>query len=278
MRIALLTNPGSGSGDAGNVAELLRGHRATVESFGLDALGDALASGPERVVVAGGDGSLGPAAEAAASANVPLAVVPAGTANDFVRALQLPDTVPEAVRLAVGGVRTRRLDLARFGDRPFLNAASAGLAPAAARRARGLKPLLGAAAYAVGAVGAAVRADPIACRATCDGDLAFEGPAWQVTVACSGAFGGGSDVEADPHDGALDLVAVEAGSRLRLALRAWGLRIGRLENQGGVHSRRCGRVELDVPPGTAFNVDGEVVESGPVAFTVEPGAVELVVG
>ncbi|MGI9019886.1 MAG: diacylglycerol/lipid kinase family protein [Solirubrobacterales bacterium] len=278
MRLALLTNPGSGSGDAGEVAELLREHDATFESFDLDAVGDALASGPERIVVAGGDGSLGAAAEAAANAGVPLAVVPVGTANDFVRALELPDAVPEAVRLAVTGRRTRRLDLARIGDRPFLNAASAGLAPAAARRARGLKPLLGAAAYAVGAARAAIRTDPITCRATCDGVLVFEGRAWQVTVACSGAFGGGSGVEADPHDGALDLVVVEAGSRIRLALRAWGLRAGSLESQRGVHSRRCGRVELDVPPQTAFNVDGELIESGPAEFTVEPGAVELVVG
>ena len=65
-----------------------------------------------------------------------------------------------------------------------------------------------------------------------------------------------------PHDGELDLVAIEAGSRLALALRAWGLRRGSLESQRGVRSRRGRRIDLDVPAGTGFNVDGEVVAGG----------------
>jgi diacylglycerol kinase family enzyme len=37
-------------------------------------------------------------------------------------------------------------------------------------------------------------------------------------------------------------------------------------------------IDLEVPPGTKFNVDGEVVESGAAAFTVDAAAVEVVVG
>lgn len=89
--------------------------------------------------MAGGDGSIAPAAAAAASAGIPLAVIPAGTANDFARELDLPRDIEEACRLAAAGRETRSLDLGRMGERPFVNIASAGLAPVAASEASGLK-------------------------------------------------------------------------------------------------------------------------------------------
>jgi diacylglycerol kinase family enzyme len=181
------------------------------------------------------------------------------------------------VAIAAASARTRRLDIAWMNDRPFLNVASLGLAPAAARRAEGLKGALGPLAYTVGALRAGVAADPIECAVSCDDERLFAGTAWQVTVACTGAFGGGSSVDADPADARLDVVAIEAGSRLRLVRHAYGLRAGRVERQPGVHSARCSTARIDVPPGTGFNVDGEVVEAGPSSFRVEPAAVEVVV-
>jgi YegS/Rv2252/BmrU family lipid kinase len=277
VRIALISNPESGSGEALEAAERLEAAGAEVETFEPADSGRAARAGADRIAVAGGDGSIGCAAAAAAEAEVPLAVIPAGTANDFARAYSLPDDLGEAVALATKGSVTKRIELAWMGDRPFVNAASAGLAPAAAERAHGLKRALGPAAYAVGAVRAATTASPIRCRATCEGSELFAGDAWQVTIASSGSFGGGSDVNADPQDGKLDLVVLEAGPRVALARRAYGLRSGSLEEQDGVASHRCPSIDLDVPAGTSFNVDGEVLESGPVSFTVRPAQVELVV-
>jgi diacylglycerol kinase family enzyme len=97
-------------------------------------------------------------------------------------------------------------------------------------------------------------------------------------VACSGAFGAGASVDADPADGKLDVVAIEATSRLALVRRAYGLRAGRLEAQRGVASSRGSEVSVDVPEGTPFNVDGEIVEAGPSRFAIEPAAFEVVVG
>jgi diacylglycerol kinase family enzyme len=193
--------------------------------------------------------------------------------------MDLPSEPEEAARLAATGEQLRRFDLGRMGDRPFVNVASVGLPRAAAHRANGLKRLLGPAAYAVGGIRAGLTADPVRCRASCDGQNVFSGDAWQLTVACSGAFGGGSQVEANPRDGCLDVVAIPAGSRASLALRAYGLRRGNISSQSSVRTCRGTAVRLDVPPGTGFNVDGELVsESGPVAFSVEPHSFQLVVG
>jgi diacylglycerol kinase (ATP) len=275
--IALLANPDSGSGEAGEVESLLKelGHRYA--RFDLEDADRVLAARARRIVVAGGDGSVGCAAEAAASAQVPLGVVAVGTANDFARVLGLPEDLADAVELAAGGSRTKRLDLGLAGGRPFVNAASAGLSPVAARKAHGLKGALGPLAYTVGALRAGLLAKPIACAATVDGELAFEGSAWQLTVGVTGAFGGGSEIDADPADGMLDLVVIEAGSRARLVRHAYGLRSGAVEGQPGVINRSGREIKVRTDGG-GFNVDGELVDAGELTFALRAGAFEVVTG
>jgi diacylglycerol kinase (ATP) len=204
--------------------------------------------------------------------------VPSGTANDFARRTGLPDDPLAACRLAVGGRALRSLDLGRMGDRPFVNVATAGLSVAAARGARPLKGALGPAAYLAGAVRSAVVGRPLDCAVACDGRTIHAGPAWQVMVACSGAFGAGSRIaEADPADGMLDVVVLEAGPRVRLVRHAGALRRGLITDQPGVRSGRGRRVRLDLPAGAELNIDGEVEPAGR-DFGVEPGHFRLVVG
>lgn len=275
--IALVANPGSGEGAADSVAGTLRAAGAAVEVFPPDSAEAAAASGADRLAIAGGDGSIAPAASAAGKAGIPVAVIPIGTANDFAAATGLPGDPDEACRLAVEGERLRHIDLGWLGERPFVNVASAGLPPKAARRAAGLKRRLGSFAYLLGAVTAAVRARPVRCALSCDGRHLFAGEAWQATVACSGAFGAGASVGGAPDEGRLRIVAVPAGSRLSLLRRARGLRNGTIAGQPGVTAATCRSAELDLPPGAELNVDGELVESGPVTVRIEPAAFELVV-
>jgi len=244
-------------------------------------LGDPVPDDIDRLVVAGGDGSIGPYAAIAAERGIPVAVVPVGTANDFARFHGLPEDPEEALALAVSGERTARLELARMDGRPFVNVASGGLAPVAAERAQPMKKALGPFAYAIGAVAAGVSADPFTAVVHVDGAGVFDGEAWQLIVASSGAFGGGAEVEeADPSDGRLDVVVVPSGSRLALPGRAIAMRRGELAGQDDVVHAAGHGISVEVEPATRFNVDGEVVacERGTVEFTVEPAAFALVVG
>ena len=275
--LVLVANPRAGSAEPDGVEARLRAGGAAVRTVPFGEVGHADLEGADRVVVAGGDGSIAPAAELAGRAGIPVAVVPAGTANDFARALGIPDDADAACSLALEGERLARLELGRVGERPFVNVASAGLPPMAARRASELKAALGPFAYAVGALRAGLTAKALDCRLSCDGREVHHGPAWQVTVACSGAFGGGASVDADPADGKLDAVAIPAGSRLSLAWRAFGLRSGRVERQSDVESARCREAVLEADAEFSMNVDGEVCRFGPARFTVEPGAFELVI-
>jgi diacylglycerol kinase (ATP) len=279
--VALVANERSGSNEGMQCASQLRAHGAEVHSFGLDELDAAVEAGADRIVVAGGDGSIAPVAAAAGAAGVPLAVVPVGTANDFARRLGLPESASAACRLAVHGTIVRPLELGWMNDmRPFVNVASAGLPAPAAERASGWKGRLGPLAYAAGALSAGLSAKPLTCLVLCDeGRELLAGEAWQVTVAASGAFGAGAAVdEADPSDGALDVVAVEAGPRLGLVTLAYRLRRGRVTNHPRAFHARCAQAEVQVPDCTRFNVDGELVTEGEARFRAVKDAFRLVVG
>jgi diacylglycerol kinase family enzyme len=282
--IALLVNRESGAGRADEVEDLLAGEGAEVRCFDVHECEAAAGSGADRIVVAGGDGSIGFAAAAASAAGVPIAVIAAGTANDFAAGLGLPDDLAEASRLAVRGTSVQSLELARVGDRPFVNIASVGLSPTAAEHAHGLKGRLGALAYPLGAIRAGFGASPIRCRVACDGGEMHDGQAWQVSVGSVGAFGGGASIEADATDGKLDLVVIDGSSRIKLIKHAYGMRIGSVEGQKGVLDRRCNTVELRLDGNESLNVDGELIpaselaKDGSIHFEVEAEAFDLVVG
>ena len=283
MRIALIANEASGGGfDPQPLVATMRRHGADVSIYGPNPEDlDVVSSWePERIAVAAGDGTIAGCAELAGRLGVPLAVIPMGTANDFARAAELPLDPEPACVLAATGERLRTLELGRLADRrPFVNVASAGLASAAAHRAKTLKPKLGPLAYALGAIRAAATEQPLSCGVRADGAEVFAGEAWQAIVSVTGHFGGGAEIgAANPGDGVLDATVLPAGSRVGLARRAWGLRRGTIAEQRNVCHARGHVIEVDLPPGTEFNVDGEVVGDGMQRIIVEHGAFALVVG
>jgi diacylglycerol kinase (ATP) len=279
VRLALVANRRSGADEAADrVADLLRAAGADVQDVPLESFCDG-PEGPvrpielpgiDRVVVAGGDGSIGPAAQLALEARLPLAVIPAGTANSFARWLGLPLDVEEAARLAAtNGPSLRPMEVAHLAGRPYVNVASTGLSVLAARHAHSLKPRLGPLAYAVGAVRAAVAGKPVRCSVRIDGDQAWSGAAWQVLVAATGAFGGESGTGGvDPSDAQLDVAVVQAGTRLALIRRALAMRRQELVHDDAVLHVRGHEIELDTPAGTPFNVDGEVLRPQRARFGV----------
>src|SRR4029077_10344338 len=96
----------------------------TLDERGLGRAGPAVAAGARLVVAAGGDGTVRACAQALAGTQVPLGIVPLGTANLAARALGIPPRLGGSLAAAFGG-HERRIDLAVAG-------AAAGDAGAAA--------------------------------------------------------------------------------------------------------------------------------------------------
>jgi diacylglycerol kinase (ATP) len=276
VKLALVVNPKSGAGrESGELAERLGAPGHDVVTYELDDVDAAAGSDADRVVVAGGDGSIGCVFSACAAAKASLAILPAGTANDFARAIGIPADFDAAIEVAVDpDARHRRVWGATLDGHPFVNVASIGLAVNAAREAAPMKSQLGPVAYALGAVKAGAKGTEVHCRISVDGEQVFEGEVWQALVAASGSFGGVVQLpESDPETAEMELFVVEAGSRVSLIRRVWGMRRG--GNRGGTRFFQGHSIHVDVDPDLLWNVDGEILDLGDV--TAAPlGPVQVV--
>jgi diacylglycerol kinase family enzyme len=130
----LIINPKSGGGKAERFDLSAEASRRSVRPIVLEpgddllALAeDAVARGADVVGMAGGDGSQALVATVAARLGVAHVCVPAGTRNHFALDLGLDrDDVVGALDAYTDGLE-RRIDLARVGERVFVNNASLGV-------------------------------------------------------------------------------------------------------------------------------------------------------
>ncbi|MBV9811673.1 MAG: hypothetical protein JO326_02915 [Acetobacteraceae bacterium] len=90
---------------------------------------------PGAVVVAGGDGSIGCAAQRLAGTDTPLGLVPFGTMNLLAKDLGIPTAEPEAAVRAIAAGHTSAIDVGEVNGHVFLNSSMIGL-PAHVGRVR----------------------------------------------------------------------------------------------------------------------------------------------
>jgi diacylglycerol kinase (ATP) len=182
---------------------------------------EAALGGYRPVVAAGGDGTIGEVVNGlmqAAGDQVagPLAIIPLGSANDFIQTLGTPADIRGACQLLrTGGVRT--IDVGRVNERYFINDVGVGFEPQVTLESRKIKWLRGTLIYLV-AVLRAVR-DPIQAHMTIEWDHGqrVSRPILLVSVAngrCTGGFWLTPYAELD--DGELDFIFADALSRLQI--------------------------------------------------------------
>jgi diacylglycerol kinase family enzyme len=82
----------------------------------------------ECIVVGGGDGTVGCAAQCVAAKGATLGILPLGTRNHLARELGIPLDLPGAAAVIASG-RRRRIDLAEVNSHVFINNASVGIYP-----------------------------------------------------------------------------------------------------------------------------------------------------
>ena len=170
-----------------------------------------LEGGAELLFVWGGDGMVQRCIDVLAGSEVPLAVVPAGTANLLATNLGIPQDIEQAVTIGLHGER-RKLDAGRFNGEHFAVMAGAGFDASMIRQADGtLKDRLGRAAY-VWTGSKNLRAKPFKARIAVDGAPWYAGDASCILIGNVGRLFGGVEVfeDARPDDGRLELGVVHA--------------------------------------------------------------------
>jgi diacylglycerol kinase family enzyme len=115
----------------------------------------AVCEGVALVIAAGGDGTARAAAQGLVDSDVPLALLPVGTANDLARALEIPrDPGAAAARIVEG--RVRAVDVVDTGGSLFCTVGGLGLVSRSAFLVNDIKARGGLARAAASAVGASI--------------------------------------------------------------------------------------------------------------------------
>jgi len=168
----------------------------------------AAADGVERLLVAGGDGTMHQASQGLAGTACALGVIPLGSGNDLAGTLGIPPDLDVAVQRAVTG-EIRRIDLLRVGDAYSLSYAGVGFDSEVTRFANEVKMLRGPLIYFYSVIHTLITFEPPRMKVVYDGGT-FEGKVMFTVVNNLPRFGGGMRIapEAVIDDGLLDLVIV----------------------------------------------------------------------
>lgn len=296
MRILVVVNLMSGGSDAGlyDFARLLGGEGAevTMRFAGPTApiehlVEDAVAF--DRVVAAGGDGTISAVCYALRGTGVPVLVYPAGTANLLALNLGLPLDAPALARTLLEGTSVA-FDLGElqhpdphggYTRSGFALMAGAGADATIMESAGPMKATFGAAAYLLAAV-SQVNPTHSEFELVLDGEhVTTDGMAVLLINFGRIQFDLAITSSWDPRDGLFDVAVIRSRNVAELIpsiLAAMADRIGDYPDRGPIDVYQAATVELSAYPPLRVQCDGDAIDAlTPFAACVLPGAATLVV-
>jgi diacylglycerol kinase (ATP) len=220
------------------------------------------------IIVAGGDGTIGDAANGLVRASKsttevlgPLGIMPTGSANDIAFALGLPTDLNQAAKVIAAG-KTRAMDLGKLNDRYFVNNSAAGLEPYVTIKHEKISWVKGMARYLIAAVQA------IMDKPEWHGNVSWDGGEYKGRFSLisigNGRRTGGFFMtpHADPFDGKLALAFGYRPTRLGLfqALpRAFNEDKGSYVELEGMQEVQTTRISIHLDKPSPAHTDGELL-------------------
>jgi diacylglycerol kinase (ATP) len=236
---------------------------------------EAVRQGADLVLVLGGDGTINEVVQGLIDSNVPLGVLPGGTANVLAMELGLGSRL-EAAAKRLAAFEPRPVALGRitgsFGSRYFLLMAGAGLdANIVYEVSAGLKNAVGKLAYWVAGFAHFFKhVEQL--------DVRINGHIHQCGFALiSRVRNYGGDLEiasgASLHDDHFEVVLFEGSNPLRYAWYMLNVAARRVQRIRGVHVLRTRQV--DILTQAPVQIDGEYLGRQTVSIEIIPGALQL---
>lgn len=286
--VALLINPSAGRG-RGARAGRRAAHRLAEAGLAVrqlagrdvreaaDLARESVEDGVRALVVVGGDGMAHLGLQAVAGSGTPFGVVPAGTGNDFARALGLPLGDADAAANIVAAGHLREIDLGRTDGQWFAGVVAAGFDAKVNDRVNRMRWPKGPRRYDLATFAELGVFTPIPYHLELD-DEVLELEAMLIAVGNIPSYGGGLRITpgAELDDGVFDVVVVAPVSRLTLVRAFRRVKHGTHTAYPFVTVHRAQRVKLDAPGITAY-VDGERLGPLPRTFDVVPRAQQVYV-
>lgn len=238
----------------------------------------------DMVIVGGGDGTLNAAVQGLVDTDLPLGILPLGTANDLARTLGIPTSVPEACQIIAGG-QLRSIDAGWVNGKYFLNAASMGLSVKITRNLTSeAKRTWGVLAYAATAIQVLLEARPFQAEIkwrtpNSDQEESVQVRTLQIAVGNGRYYGGGMAVahDADVDDQRLDLYSLEVDHWWEIIFALPALRKGTQSQLSKVRTFEAQEIKVLTRRPRSINTDGEITTKTPAHFRVIPQALSVFV-
>jgi diacylglycerol kinase (ATP) len=236
---------------------------------------ELLSHEPDLLVSWGGDGTVNEIVNGMFGHDIPLGVLPGGTANLLARELRIPARIPEAIRVIAAG-NTKSISVGRANGRYFLLMVGIGFDSEVIRNVDwNLKKTVGNLAFGVAAVKTAAQYQYPKFHVKVDG----QEKECVFAVVCNGREYGAYFRLAPDADLADDCFYVclfkEAGwgNMLRYALHALTSTHHTLKDVEIIKATQLEASGPDVP----VQADGELIGFLPMKFAIHPGSLQIFV-
>jgi YegS/Rv2252/BmrU family lipid kinase len=242
---------------------------------------EAIAKGANSVIASGGDGTLSAVADALMKTNIPLGVIPRGTANAFANALNLPTTIVDACEAIVAG-GTQVVDMACCNGTPLVLLAGIGFGAETINAAdRESKNRLGMLAYILAGLDQLRRYEQFDVEIETE-DRIITVSAAAITIANAAPASsilaqGSAGVVFD--DGLLDLTILAPATVLQAVATSYDLLSstfrGTASQREDVGFLRSKRFKITTTPPQKVVLDGEIVGTTPIEIECVPGGLTI---
>ena len=285
--LEIIINPAAGNGRAKVIAQEIEAYLkekgvafemlfTTEPDHATQLAREAARRGAETVIAVGGDGTITEVARGLVHTGTALGIIPAGTGNDFIKAVG----IPRDWRSALDFILThpaRPVNTGAMNDSFFMNVSGAGFdvmvldySIEAKKHCSGIWP------YFYGIIRAIKNYKPFRMRVEIGEDTVIERDCMLCSVANGKYFGGGIPIakQADVTDGLLDILVVDAVPRWKIPFYLPSIMLGTLPRRKPAHLYKASSCRLS-SPGMRLNMDGEILPVEDAFFAIETDALRV---
>jgi len=284
MKTLFIVNPAAGRNNSNKIWKEIRTYINFAYDFILtkapgeatEIAKSAVRQGFTRVVAVGGDGTVSEVVNGIAGNDVELGIVPAGSGNDFIKALRVPQRPMDALSVIERG-HSQEVDLGKHDGGFFINVAGAGFDAETLNTNKNIKFLRGPLAYVTSVILTLIRYSPKNAEITVDGKTYYR-KLWLVAVANGQYFGGGMKISPDAviDDGMFDVCLVNEISRFEIIKFLPKVFSGAHRDHKAFQVIRGREVKIEFEAPTMVQADGEIIGHTPVTFSLIPKALRVI--
>lgn len=230
------------------------------------------------ILIAGGDGTVDNVVNHMKRLviNLPIAILPTGTANDFAKFIGMPLDVEEACEQILNS-KVNVVDLGKINDKFFINVASTGLFTDISQRTdMNLKNTIGKLAYYMKGLEQLPNFKRLKIKVKSE-DMVFDGDMYLMLIfngQTAGNFKFAYKAEVD--DGFLDVIIIKAGMIVdMITLFIKMLKGEHLEDVNGLLYFKTDRIEIECYEDIVTDIDGERGPDFPLIIECDKRALKV---